>query len=159
MERSLRSRMSLFKHVRIRQVSKTSLTESFVTDLTSRHIPALLKERELSLGRTDKVFASQWLDDKRVVCGTKSNEVRHPNFPFSDNWNRRNRVHFVLNVNCLFCCTVVVTKLLNCTHSGDITSKARVYNQAFDMYVNMCLQPLLSRYLYKFKMLICLWNL
>lgn len=75
MERSLRSRMSLFKHVRTRQVSKTSLNESFVTDLTSRHIPALLKERELSLGRTDKVFASQWLDDKKIVCGTKSNEL------------------------------------------------------------------------------------
>ena len=68
--------MSLFKHVQSRQVSKTSLNESFVTDLTSRHVPALLKERELSLGRTDKVFASQWLDEKKVVCGTKSNEVR-----------------------------------------------------------------------------------
>ena len=76
--------MSLFKHVRTRQVSKTSLNESFVTDLTSRQIPALLKERELSMGRTDKVFASQWLDDKKVVCGTKSNEVRRPNSTFSD---------------------------------------------------------------------------
>ena len=69
--------MSLFKHVRTRQISKTSLNGSLVTDLTTRHIPTLLKERELSLGRTDKVFASQWLDEKKVVCGTKSNEVRH----------------------------------------------------------------------------------
>ena len=69
--------MSLFSHVRTRQISKATLNESVVTDLTSRHIPALLRERELSLGRTDKVFASQWLDDKKVVCGTKSNEVRH----------------------------------------------------------------------------------
>ncbi|KAL9986368.1 hypothetical protein ACROYT_G000507 [Oculina patagonica] len=67
--------MSLFKHVRTRQISKTSLNGSFVTDLTTRHIPTLMKERELSLGRTDKVFASQWLDEKKVVCGTKSNEL------------------------------------------------------------------------------------
>ena len=77
--------MSLFKHVRTRQVGKTSLNESFVTDLTTRQIPTLLKERELSVGRTDKVFASQWLDEKKVVCGTKSNEVRlSPDENYSD---------------------------------------------------------------------------
>ncbi|KAJ7384611.1 DDB1- and CUL4-associated factor 12 [Desmophyllum pertusum] len=68
--------MSLFKHVSTRQLRcETSLKASLVTDLTTRHIPTLLKEREISLRKTDKVFASQWLDEKKVVCGTKSNEL------------------------------------------------------------------------------------
>ena len=71
--------MSLFKHVNSRQSTNRTLQlgNSLVKDLTSRHLPSLFKERAVGLGRTDKVFASQWLDEKKVVCGTKSNQVRN----------------------------------------------------------------------------------
>ncbi|EDO39558.1 predicted protein, partial [Nematostella vectensis] len=40
-----------------------------------RKIPYLLKPTKISLEQSDKVFASQWLDEQKVVCGTKSNQL------------------------------------------------------------------------------------
>ena len=41
----------------------------------SRRLPHLLRERALDIGKTDKVFASEWITEEEVVVGTKCNKV------------------------------------------------------------------------------------
>lgn len=46
-----------------------------LTEQLARHLPHLLSERVLSLGETDKVFASTWLSEDMALLGSKSNQV------------------------------------------------------------------------------------
>ncbi|XP_062516825.1 DDB1- and CUL4-associated factor 12-like [Corticium candelabrum] len=51
---------------------KSFLDASYI----ARTLPIQMQEREINFGEdTDKVFASCWLDDDRVLCGTKCNQL------------------------------------------------------------------------------------
>ena len=41
----------------------------------SRRLPHLLREKLLDIGKTDKVFASEWITEEEVAVGTKCNKV------------------------------------------------------------------------------------
>ena len=43
--------------------------------MVSRRLPHLMRERPLDIGKTDKVFASEWITEEEVVVGTKCNKV------------------------------------------------------------------------------------
>ena len=73
-------RRSLVDYLRGREVGapgRAGLSgfDSELHGFAVRKLPELLRERELSLGTVDKVFASQWLNARQVVCGTKCNTL------------------------------------------------------------------------------------
>ncbi|XP_040855493.1 DDB1- and CUL4-associated factor 12-like protein 2 [Ochotona curzoniae] len=49
--------------------------ESQLSSLAARSLPHVLREHQLDLGTLDKVFASQWLNSREVVCGTRCNKL------------------------------------------------------------------------------------
>ena len=49
----------------------------YESDNFTRKLPRILKENEFNLQATsvNKIFCSQWLDERRVLMGTKCNRV------------------------------------------------------------------------------------
>ena len=69
---------NVFSYVSLRQeFSNTKLTDSARNRCISQHLPAAIKENELSFGEVDKIFAAHWLDESHVICGTKCNKVNN----------------------------------------------------------------------------------
>uniref|UniRef100_A0A8C5LRH7 DDB1 and CUL4 associated factor 12 n=1 Tax=Leptobrachium leishanense TaxID=445787 RepID=A0A8C5LRH7_9ANUR len=68
---------SLVYYLKSREVK--GQTDGSYRRLLSGHVaqalPNLLTEREFHLGTLNKVFASQWLNHRQVVCGTKCNTL------------------------------------------------------------------------------------
>ncbi|XP_058515118.1 DDB1- and CUL4-associated factor 12-like protein 2 [Ochotona princeps] len=76
----LATRRSLVHYLQDRQVGAQGRLaergfESQLNSLAARSLPQMLREHQLDLGTLDKVFASQWLNSREVVCGTKCNKL------------------------------------------------------------------------------------
>ncbi|XP_012520296.1 PREDICTED: DDB1- and CUL4-associated factor 12-like protein 2 [Propithecus coquereli] len=74
------TRRSLVRYLKGREVGARGRAgllgfEGELRGYTVRRLPELLTERQLALGTLNKVFASQWLNAKQVVCGTKCNTL------------------------------------------------------------------------------------
>lgn len=41
----------------------------------ARHLPTLLKETNIDIGTSDKIFSSQWLSETEILIGSKCNRV------------------------------------------------------------------------------------
>ncbi|XP_066212951.1 DDB1- and CUL4-associated factor 12-like protein 2 [Saccopteryx leptura] len=79
-QKRLATRRSLLLYLKGREVGVRGLAglPGFTGKLRSytvQKLPELLQERELALGTLNKVFASQWLNARQVVCGTKCNTL------------------------------------------------------------------------------------
>lgn len=67
---------SVFEYlITSRQSTDVKLSSQTVRDIISHRVPLIWKSSDIPMGSTDKVFASKWLDARRVICGTKCNQV------------------------------------------------------------------------------------
>ncbi|XP_005319558.2 DDB1- and CUL4-associated factor 12-like protein 2 [Ictidomys tridecemlineatus] len=79
-QKQLATSRSLVHYLRGRAVSTWSSArllgfEGKLHSSTVLRLPEILTERQLALGTLNKIFASQWLNSRQVVCGTKCNTL------------------------------------------------------------------------------------
>ncbi|KAM6143428.1 DDB1- and CUL4-associated factor 12-like protein 2 [Erethizon dorsatum] len=79
-QKGLAERRSVVYYLKSREVCAGGCANllGFEGELRSyavQRLPELLTERQLALGTLNKVFASQWLNARQVVCGTKCNTL------------------------------------------------------------------------------------
>ncbi|XP_049727376.1 DDB1- and CUL4-associated factor 12-like protein 2 [Elephas maximus indicus] len=79
-QKRLAAQRSLLRYLQSREVGARDGTgaRDFEAELRAyavHKLPTLLTEHELALGTLNKVFASQWLNARQVVCGTKCNTL------------------------------------------------------------------------------------
>ncbi|XP_069895417.1 DDB1- and CUL4-associated factor 12-like protein 2 [Dipodomys merriami] len=75
-QKRLEVRRSLVHYLKYREVgAKVQGFQGGMCGYVVQRLPEMLRERQLFLGTLNKVFASQWLNARQVVCGTKCNTL------------------------------------------------------------------------------------
>ena len=69
------SKNSVFDWIQNRKQCDMVYPNRMLKSYVTRKLPQLFQAKDFDMGTIDKIFASQWLDERNVVYGTKCNKV------------------------------------------------------------------------------------